>query len=269
MNRWIPAGCALAISMGAVAAEAAVLVVRSSGPSSKAYPAGKAVSEAQVITLKSNDVVILLDLRGTRNAARPGQVQRDGLGPGDNDLVARGPDRPEHQPAQPGRRCPPSAERCHRRPQRLAGRCRWWSGNICVANPSDLGLYRANAAAAERVTITDGAGKSASVQFSEGQKIASWPTGLPVAAGARYTVKVRRWRKPHRALDRAGAGGPRRPGAELHPQRLPGAARRADRHLRVAKRELRASAKSPPRTSRGGHFLCLATPISSPESRGA
>ena len=39
------------------------------------------------------------------------------------------------------------------------------------------------------MTITDGAGKSASVQFSEGQKIASWPTGLPVAAGARYTVK--------------------------------------------------------------------------------
>ena len=41
MNKWVLAGCALALASGAVAAEAAVLVVRSSGPSSKAYPAGK------------------------------------------------------------------------------------------------------------------------------------------------------------------------------------------------------------------------------------
>ena len=43
MNKWVLAGCGLAIAFGAVAAEAAVLVVRSSGPSAKAFPAGKAV----------------------------------------------------------------------------------------------------------------------------------------------------------------------------------------------------------------------------------
>src|SRR4029450_2765777 len=35
----------------------------------------------------------------------------------------------------------------------------------------------------------DGNGKSVAVQFSEGQKIASWPSDLPVAAGSRYSVK--------------------------------------------------------------------------------
>src|ERR1700740_780776 len=73
MNKLVLAGCALALSMGAVAAEAAVLVVRSSGPSAKAYPAGKAVPEAQTITLKANDVVILLDSRGTRTLRGPGK----------------------------------------------------------------------------------------------------------------------------------------------------------------------------------------------------
>src|SRR5215213_1977615 len=73
MNKWVLAGGALAMSMLAVAAEAAVLVVRSSGPSAKAYPAGKAVPEAQVITLKPNDIVILLDSRGTRTLRGPGK----------------------------------------------------------------------------------------------------------------------------------------------------------------------------------------------------
>ena len=146
MNRWILAGCALAISMGAVAAEAAVLVVRSSGPSSKAYPAGKAVSEAQVITLKSKRVVILLDLR---DAAAAGKFSATASAQATTTSSLAAPDRPEHQPAPPGGavRRPPSGA--------TAGRNVWQadvarSGNICVANPSDLGLYRANAAAAER-----------------------------------------------------------------------------------------------------------------------
>ena len=65
MNRLMLAGCGIALAMTAVAAEAAVLVVRSSGPSAKAYPAGRALPENQAITLRGNDVVILLDSRGT------------------------------------------------------------------------------------------------------------------------------------------------------------------------------------------------------------
>ena len=188
MKKWVLAGCALAIGMGAVAAEAAVLVVRSSGPSAKAYPAGKAVAETQVINLKANDVVILLDSRGTRTLRGPGKFSATASASNatTSSLAALTGQNTNRRSRVGAVRRPPTGA--------TAGRNVWQadvarSGNICVANPADLGLYRAGAGAAERVTITDAAGKSATVQFSEGQKIAAWPAGVPVAAGARYAVK--------------------------------------------------------------------------------
>jgi len=188
MNKWVIAGCALAMTMGAVAAEAAVLVVRSSGPSSKAYPAGKAVPETQVINLKANDVVILLDSRGTRTLRGPGKFSAtaSAANTSTSSLAALTGQNTNRRSRVGAVRRPPTGA--------TAGRNVWQadiarSGNVCIANPADLGLYRSNAAAAERVTVTDAAGKTAAVQFSEGQKIAAWPAGVPVAAGARYTIK--------------------------------------------------------------------------------
>lgn len=188
MNKWVLAGCALAMAMGAVAAEAAVLVVRSSGPSSKAYPAGKAVPETQVINLKANDVVILLDSRGTRTLRGPGKFSAtaSAANTSTSSLAALTGQNTNRRSRVGAVRRPPTGA--------TAGRNVWQadiarSGNVCIANPADLGLYRSNAAAAERVTVTDAAGKTAAVQFSEGQKIAAWPGAVPVAAGARYTIK--------------------------------------------------------------------------------
>jgi hypothetical protein len=187
MKKWVLAGCALAISMVAVAAEAAVLVVRSSGPSAKAYPAGKAVPDAQMITLKANDVVILLDSRGTRTLRGPGKFSATASASTatTSSLAALTGQNTARRSRVGAVRRPPSGA--------TDGRNVWQadvarSGNICVANPADLGLYRAKATGAERVTITDGAGKTATVRFAEGQKIASWPADVPVTAGGRYQV---------------------------------------------------------------------------------
>lgn len=188
MNKWVLAGCALAMGMGAVAANAAVLVVRSSGPSAKAFPAGKAVPETQVINLKANDVVILLDSRGTRTLRGPGKFSATASASNatTSSLAALTGQNTNRRSRVGAVRRPPTGA--------TSGRNVWQadvarSGYICVANPADLGLYRSNAGSAERVTVTDAAGKSAAVQFSEGQKIAAWPTAVPVSAGARYTVK--------------------------------------------------------------------------------
>ena len=187
MNRWVIAGTALAMSMAAVAAEAAVLVVRSSGPSAKAYPAGRAVPEAQMITLRPNDVIVLLDSRGTRTLRGPGKFSATASASATttSSLAALTGQNTARRSRVGAVRRPPSGA--------TNGRNVWQadvarSGNICVANPSDLGLYRANGAGAERVTVTDGAGKTATVRFAEGQRIAPWPAEVPLAAGGRYQI---------------------------------------------------------------------------------
>ena len=188
MNKWVLAGCALAMISGAVAAEAAVLVVRSSGPSAKAFPAGKAVPDNQVITLKSNDVLILLDSRGTRTLRGPGKFSATATASAaaTSSLAALTGQNANRRSRVGAVRRPPTGA--------TAGRNVWQadvarSGNICIANPADLGLYRANGVGAAQVTVTDmGSGKSAAVKFTEGQKIANWPAGVPVAANGRYQV---------------------------------------------------------------------------------
>jgi hypothetical protein len=187
MNKWVLAGCALA-TMGAAAAEAAVLVVRSSGPSAKAFPAGKAVPDSQVINLKANDVVILLDSRGTRTLRGPGKFSATASASNEatSSLAALTGQTTNRRSRVGAVRRPPTGA--------TAGRNVWQadiarSGNICIANPADLGLYRANATAAEKVTVSDSAGKSATVQFTAGQKIAAWPSAVPVAADGNYTIK--------------------------------------------------------------------------------
>lgn len=188
MNKWVLAGCGLAIAFGAVAAEAAVLVVRSSGPSAKAYPAGKAVPENQVINLKANDVVILLDSRGTRTLRGPGKFSAtaSASAAATSSLAALTGQSSNRRSRVGAVRRPPTGA--------TAGRNVWQadlgrSGNLCVASQADLGIYRPSSAGAARVTVTDVAsGKSATVNFPEGQRIAAWPADVPVAAGGRYRI---------------------------------------------------------------------------------
>ncbi len=188
MKKFVIAGCALAIASVAAAAEAAVLVVRSSGPSAKVFPAGRAIPEAQTLTLKPNDIVVLLDSRGTRTLKGPGKFSATASAASNTTsaLAALTSQNANRRSRVGAVRRPPSGA--------TAGRNVWQadvarSGNICVANPADLGLYRANSAAAERVTVTDAAsGKSAHVQFNAGQTIANWPADVPVSAGGRYQI---------------------------------------------------------------------------------
>ena len=178
-----------ATSLLAAASSAAVLVVRSTGPSAATYPAGKALGDAQTLTLKPNDMIVLLDSRGTRTLRGPGSFSTSASASGGatSSLAAVagqvGTRRARVQAVRGG----PSGA--------TAGRNVWQadvsrSGALCVANPADLGLYRGAAATESDVTLTDAAsGKTAVVHFDIGQSIARWPADLPVAAGS--TIKVK------------------------------------------------------------------------------
>lgn len=174
----IAAGAALLMS---TAATAAVLVVRSSGPSAAAYPPGKALPETHMLKLKASDTIVLLDARGTRTLQ----------GPGSFSVSAN---------AAPAARAAPSAAGTTARRVSLGAtrgtktRSVWQAdlgqtGNVCIANPADLGLYRADHSADVTVTLTDAAsGKKADVHFAPGEAIMPWPADLPATAGTRIQV---------------------------------------------------------------------------------
>ena len=166
--------------LASTSATAAVLVVRSSGPSAAAYPPGKALPDTHMLKLKTSDVVVLLDSRGTRTLQGPGSFSVAA-----NASPAAGAVRSSGSSA---RRVRLGAVRG------TASRSVWQadldqSGNVCIANPADLGLYRGNSSGEAMVTLTDSAsGKKADVHFAAGQSISSWPADLPVTSGSRIAV---------------------------------------------------------------------------------
>ena len=166
--------------LASTSAAAAVLVVRSSGPSAAAYPPGKALPDNHMLKLKTTDTVVLLDSRGTRTLN----------GPGNFSVLASASNAPEAV-----RTAGTSARRVRLGAVRGTGGTRsvWQAdltrtGNVCIANPSELTLYRGDAAAAADVTLTDSDGKTATVHFGANQWEASWPADIQVKTGKRINV---------------------------------------------------------------------------------
>ena len=69
-------GAAAAIALSSTATVASVVVVKSLGPSSKAYPPGKTLPESAKITLQGGDIVTVLGPASAQTLARPGQFRR-------------------------------------------------------------------------------------------------------------------------------------------------------------------------------------------------
>lgn len=164
--------------LASTSAAAAVLVVRSSGPSAGTYPPGKALPDTQMLKLKANDVIVLLDSRGTRTLQGPGSFSVSANAPSTGTTRTAGT----------------SARRVRLGAVRGAGTRSVWqadlgrSGNVCVANPSELTLYRAEASAPADIVLSDSGGKTAKVHFESNQWEASWPSELAVRSGTKISV---------------------------------------------------------------------------------
>jgi hypothetical protein len=177
MARLLLAAASAAL-LASTSATAAVLVVRSSGPSAAAYPPGKALPDTHKLNLKASDTVVLLDSRGTRTLRGPGSFSVSASA----------------APTIASNTAGTSARRVRLGAVRGAGTRSVWqaeldrSGNVCVANPSELTLYRSDAANPADVTLTDASGKSAMVHFEANQSDAAWPSALPVTSGAKINV---------------------------------------------------------------------------------
>lgn len=177
---------ALSLLACASTASAAVLVVRSSGPSAKAYPAGRALTDKQAISLRANDLLVLLDSRGTRTLRGPGTFDASASAAASGSALSAvtAQNNSRRVRIQAVRGGPTGA---------TAGRNVWQadvarSGPLCVASPADLGLYRADAAREADITVRDGAGNSAVVHFEPGQSIAPWPATLSPKANGKFRL---------------------------------------------------------------------------------
>ncbi|WP_156678721.1 hypothetical protein [Sphingomonas profundi] len=172
----------------AAAAAAETIVVRSSGPSMKAYPPGKALADSSMIVLKPNDQVVILDSRGTRTLKGPGSFSPVISRSQPTDLRATFAD-------VSGRRARPGAVRGVTPAVTSAARSPniWFvdigrSSTACVTDPTRVTLWRPDRSADATVTVSGANGATATVKWATGESQQAWPATLPVSQGAEYRL---------------------------------------------------------------------------------
>lgn len=167
---------------GAASAAANVLVVRSAGPSAKTYSPGRSLPDNTRITLKAGDQVTVLDARGTRSFRGPGVFSASA-------------------PAQAGvRTVDSSGRRARVGAVRSAGivptspSTIWQvdvsqSGTMCLANLSDVTLWRADSANSMSLAIVAPDRTTRNLRWPAGQATLAWPSDLPITDGAEYQFR--------------------------------------------------------------------------------
>jgi hypothetical protein len=168
-------GAATAVALGSTAAVANVVVVKSLGPSSKAYPPGKTLPESAKINLQGGDVVTVLGPSSAQTLRGPGNFDA-----GQVSLASAA--------GQRGRFGALRAAEIAKNPS-------IWdidvtqSGKICVANAGKLQLWRPDTDDSVKVTIRSADGKAEDAIWAAGNASAAWPSALPVKTGAEYQIE--------------------------------------------------------------------------------
>ena len=165
---------AVAISLAPTAALANVVVVRSLGPSAKAYPPGKTLPATAKITLQGGDVVTILG-PGTAQTLR---------GPGSFDTTQVSMDAAAGQRGRFGAL----------RTADVARSPSVWdidvtqSGKVCVADAKKLQLWRPDSDSDESIEIRSSEGSVQKLSWAHGKALAAWPAALPLKTGGQYEI---------------------------------------------------------------------------------
>jgi hypothetical protein len=168
-------GTAVAIAFGSTAGVANVVVVKSLGPSAKAYPPGKTLSESAKINLQGGDVVTVIGPASAQTLRGPGNF--------DAKQVALA-----SAAGQRGRFGALRATEVAQNPS-------VWDvdvnagGKVCVADPARLQLWRADSEGPVTVQIRSAEGKAQSLTWAAGKALAPWPAALPIKSGDEYSVE--------------------------------------------------------------------------------
>lgn len=173
-------------------ASAEPIVIKYEGPASQTYKPGKRLSSTSKISLKSGEILTILDERGTRVLRGPGTFSASSSASAANvsntslaTLVR----------TSTVRRARTGAVRGDAAPVRAALSPNLWyleygkGGRYCVADFQNLRLWRPDASDSKTLTAIDkSTGKTASVKLGKGVNSANWPSEIDPADGGNYAL---------------------------------------------------------------------------------
>lgn len=179
---------ALTIALAGTAM-AGPVVVRATGPSARAYPAGTKLADTAQLNLKAGDSVVLLDARGTRTVSGPGTFAAVGTGARVSTLQTATRALNQGSAERRGGAVRGGTATAEVRSPNL-----WLvdlskPGTVCVADPNAVRVWRAGAEKPAEVKVS-GAGSSGSIALSSGMTVGEWPKSMPVRDGAEYSVAL-------------------------------------------------------------------------------
>jgi hypothetical protein len=166
---------AVAIAAASTAAVANVVVVKSLGPSAKAYPPGRMLPETAKISLQGGDVLTVIGPASAQTLRGPGNFdakqvalasaagQRGRFGALRAAEVAHNPSIWDVDVSQ--------------------------SGKICVTDASRLQLWRPDSETAVTIELRSAGGKTEQLSWAAGKALTAWPAALPINNGASYQVE--------------------------------------------------------------------------------
>jgi len=173
------AAALLVVAAAAIPAAANVLIVRSTGPSAAAYPAGRSLPDNARLNLRAGDAVIVLGASGTRTFRGPGSFSPSAA------VQAGGPNLADGRRARIGAVrgagiVPHSPTIWHVDVTQ--------SGNFCLASASHVMLWRPDSSVPATLTITGPGGPPRSLHWAAGQATAAWPATVPIANGSTFSL---------------------------------------------------------------------------------
>ena len=180
--------CASAVALvSAGAGMAETIVVKSTGPSAKAYPPGKSIPDNSKVALKAGDSVTILDGRGTRVLKGPGLFATTASTQTNSSigaLLRNTGTRQVRTGAVRGTGTEVS------RPPNVWMIDSSKSGTVCVAGTEAVSLWAPPHEQPASLTLTRlSDGKAVPIALRPGQTVKAWPTAdLPITNGSQFRV---------------------------------------------------------------------------------
>jgi hypothetical protein len=181
------AGLAL-LSADVAVANARAIIVKSSGPSAKVFSPGKAIADNSTVTLKSGDVVTLLDGQGTRILKGPGTFSTTSTTQTNSNISTIMKNTGTRQVRTGAVRG--AVSEAPLRPTNVWLIDTTTSATVCIADTNTVSLWTPTGEQGTNITLTRVSdGKTLPLSLRPMQSVKAWPTAeLPITDGAQYRV---------------------------------------------------------------------------------